>query len=89
MIEDTYYENFQSDAVLEKKYAGLGSYEVSTVKQKSEDDMIKEYSIWYPAELESKSQKYPLIVVTNASNTAASFYEPFLKDLFHGDFRKP
>lgn len=51
--------------------------------------MIKEYSIWYPAELESKSQKYPLIVVTNASNTAASVYEPFLKDLFHGDFRKP
>lgn len=80
-IEDTYYEDFQSDAALEKKYAGLGSYKVAHVKQKSEDDMIKDYRIWYPTELESKSQAYPLIVVTNASNTAATNYEPFFERL--------
>ncbi|KYG33645.1 poly(ethylene terephthalate) hydrolase family protein [Priestia endophytica] len=81
IIEDTYYKNFQSDATLEKKYAGLGSYEVSLVKLKSEDDTIKEYKIWYPTELKSKSQAYPLIVVTNASNTAASVYESFFERL--------
>ncbi|WP_308642054.1 poly(ethylene terephthalate) hydrolase family protein [Paenibacillus nuruki] len=81
MIEDTYYKNFQSKAILEKKYAGLGSYEVSQVKLKSEDNLIKEYSIWYPRELENKQQMYPLIVVTNASNTAASVYEPFFERL--------
>ncbi|WP_162990166.1 poly(ethylene terephthalate) hydrolase family protein [Mesobacillus foraminis] len=80
-IEDTYYENFQSDIALEKKYAGLGSYEVSRLEQKSEDDTIKEYRVWYPTELESKSQEYPLIVVTNASNMAASNYEPFFERL--------
>lgn len=81
IIEDTYYENFQSAAALEKKYAGLGSYGVSSVKLKSEDDTIKEYRIWYPTEIESKRQAYPLIVVTNASNTAASVYEPFFERL--------
>ncbi|WP_454191299.1 poly(ethylene terephthalate) hydrolase family protein [Paenibacillus sp. Marseille-Q7038] len=81
IIEDTYYENFQSDAALEEKYAGLGSNEVSLIKLKSEDDTIKEYRIWYPTELENKNQAYPLIVVTNASNTAASVYEPFFERL--------
>lgn len=80
-IEETYYENFQSNSMLEKKFAGLGSYEVSSLDLKSEDDTIKEYRIWYPTELENKSQEYPLIVVTNASNVAAYNYEPFFERL--------
>ncbi|VDH00421.1 Predicted dienelactone hydrolase [Lysinibacillus sphaericus] len=80
-IKETYYENFQSGAALEKKFAGLGSYEVSCSELKSEDDTIKEYKIWYPTELENKSQEYPLIVVTNASNMAAYNYEPFFERL--------
>lgn len=80
-LEDTYYEDFQSDVPLAKKYAGLGSYEVSHLELKSEDDTIKKYRIWYPTELESKSQKYPLIVVTNASNTSAYNYEPYFERL--------
>ena len=30
-LEPDYYTQFQSDAALEKKYAGLGSYEVSSI----------------------------------------------------------
>lgn len=81
IIENTYYDHFQSDSVLEKKYAGIGTYEVSHVTLKSEDDTIKDYRIWYPSELETKHQTYPLIIVTNASNTAASIYEPFFERL--------
>lgn len=80
-LEKEYYTQFQSDSEFEKKYAGLGTFDVSFVKFKSEDSVTKEYRIWYPTELENKNNEYPLILVTNASNTAASNYEPFFKRL--------
>ena len=81
ILKDNYYVNFESNNVLEKKYAGLGRHNVSYLKLKSDDKKIKEFRIWYPIELESNNQYYPLIIVTNASNTPASKYEPFFKRL--------
>lgn len=78
---DDYYTAFKSDSVMEKRYSGLGEYEVSDENIKSDNKTIKEYRIWYPTELKSKNEKYPLIVVVNASNTAALNYEPFFKRL--------
>lgn len=78
---DDYYTAFKSDSVMEKKYSGLGEYEVSDENIKSDNKTIKEYRIWYPTELNSKNEKYPLIMVVNASNTAALNYEPFFKRL--------
>lgn len=78
---DDYYTAFKSDSVMEKRYSGLGEYEVSDENIKSDNKTIKEYRIWYPTELNSKNEKYPLIMVVNASNTAALNYEPFFKRL--------
>lgn len=80
-LPDDYYTAFESDSELEKKYAGLGSYEVSELIIKSDDKAIGNFRIWYPTELESKEQEYPLIVVTNGSNTAALNYEPYFQRL--------
>lgn len=80
-LEKDYYTQFQSDSELEKKYAGLGNYEVSGKVVKSEDKTIGNFRIWYPSEMESKQDKYPLIVVTNASNMAALNYEPYFERL--------
>lgn len=80
-LEKDYYTEFQSDLVLEKKYAGFGNYNVSSTVIKSEDDTIKNIRIWYPAELENKTQDYSLIIVTNASNMAALNYEAFFERL--------
>ena len=80
-LEKDYYSEFQSDSELEKKYVGLGKYEVSSKIIKSEDRTIGNYRIWYPTELENKNQEYPLIIVTNASNMAALNYEPFFERL--------
>lgn len=80
-LEPDYYTQFQSDAALEKKYAGLGGYEVSSIVYPSEDDTIKNIRVWYPSELEQNDQTYPLILVTNASNMAALNYEPFFERL--------
>ncbi len=70
-FQDNYYEDFKSDVELEKKYAGLGSYEVQEVKYKSENKRIKNIRVWYPKELENKNKKYPVIFVVNASNVAS------------------
>lgn len=66
-----YYEDFASNSKLEKKYSGLGNYEVSLVKYKVNDKNIGKVRIWYPKELESTDETYPMIVVVNASNVKA------------------
>ncbi len=80
-LADDYYKEFKSDSALEKKYAGLGSYEVVNKDFDANDKKIDKYRVWYPKELESKQQEYPLIVITNASNVAALNYEPYFKRL--------
>lgn len=80
-LDEDYYAQFQSSSPLEKKYAGLGDYEVSDKVIKSDDKAIGNIRIWYPTELESKSEKYPIIFVTNGSNTAALNYEPCFERL--------
>lgn len=80
-LEADYYTEFQSAAVLEKRYAGRGTYEVSNTVIEAEDDTIQNIRIWYPTELTGKTQEYPLIVVTNASNMAALNYGAFFERL--------
>lgn len=80
-LDEDYYTQFQSDSLLEKKYAGLGKYSVSSKVVKSEDKAIGNIRIWYPTELESKMEKYPVVFVTNGSNTAALNYEPCFERL--------
>lgn len=80
-IKDNYYEAFKSNSILEKKYAGFGSFEVSNVDYKSNNKSIDKIRVWYPIELENNNKIYPTIVVVNASNTKALNYEPFFKRL--------
>lgn len=80
-LEKDYYIHFQSDSELEKKYAGLGNYEVSGKVVKSEDKTVGNIRIWYPSEMDNKQDNYPLIVVTNASNMAALNYEAYFERL--------
>ena len=81
LLSDDYYTWFQSDSSLEMKYTGVGTYEVSGKVVKSEDKAIGNIRIWYPTELESKTDTYPMIMVVNASNTAALNYEPYFERL--------
>ena len=68
-IPDDYYTVFESDSALEKKYAGLGEYEVKELEFESENKAIDKIRVWYPNEAENR--QYPVIVIVNASNTAA------------------
>lgn len=63
------------------KYSKLGDYEVSYEEHKSDNKSIKKVRVWYPKTLENNSEKYPMIVVVNASGVPAFRYEPFFKRL--------
>ncbi len=80
-LEKDYYTQLQPDSELEKKYAGLGAYEVSGMAVKFEDKTIGNIRIWYPSEMDDRQNRYPLIVVVNGSNTAALNYEPYFERL--------
>ncbi len=80
-LADEYYKEFKSDFALEKKYSGLGSYEVVNKDFDANDKKIGKYRVWYPKELETTDQEYPLIIITNASNVAALNYQPYFKRL--------
>ena len=73
-IPDDYYTAFESDSALEKKYAGLGEYEVKELEFDSENKAIDKIHVWYPNEAEDR--QYPVILVVNASNTAAINLKP-------------
>lgn len=73
-IPDDYYTVFESDSALEKKYAGLGEYEVKELEFESENKAIDKIRVWYPNE--AKNRQYPVIVIVNASNTAALNLKP-------------
>nr|AHF23936.1 lipase [uncultured bacterium Contig1522a] len=80
-ITEGYYKNFRSDAPLEMKYSGLGSYETAYTEFSSDNASIGKVRVWYPKELESGGKAWPMIMVVNASGTPASSYEPFFPRL--------
>lgn len=81
VYKDDYYKDFKSDLELEMKYSQLGNYKVSYEEHKSDNKTIKKVRIWYPKDLENNGEKYPMIVVVNASGVPAFRYEPFFKKL--------
>ena len=80
-IVEEYYKSFQSDSPLEMKYSQLGPYETSYIEFASDNESIGKIRVWYPAELESSSKTWPMIMVVNASGTPAASYEPFFPRL--------
>jgi len=80
-VNENYFTEFSSSAPLELKYSQLGEYEVSTLDDPSDNEVIKKVRFWYPSEPESSDKKVPVIVVVNASGTPAFKYEPWFKRL--------
>lgn len=76
-----YYTAVQAGAPLEQKYSGRGSYEVSSLVVPMPDTAMQNLRLWYPAQLEQSEEAWPLVVVVNASNTAALNYEAWFERL--------
>ena len=81
MVKEGYYNDVQTSAPLEQKYTQKGNYEVSYYEQDANNKQWKKYEIWYPAELETTDNTYPLVVIVNGTGVVASKYKPIFDHL--------
>ena len=68
-----YQKKYETGGGIEAKYMADGTYEVS----KHEDACLLDFGkfiVYYPAELETSTKKYPVIVICNGSGTPLSKY---------------
>ncbi|MFQ9667739.1 MAG: chlorophyllase/cutinase-like alpha/beta fold protein [Thomasclavelia spiroformis] len=79
--DNNYSKYTETSGVIEKKYTALGDYEVSYKEYDANNDVIGKYALWYPDELESKDNKYPVVIFANGTGSTASTYKPFLTHL--------
>ena len=80
-LADNYYESIPTGGELEKKYLGNGGFAVEHTAVNSDNKSIKNIYIYYPAELKTSGNQYPLIMVVNGSQTPAKTYLPFFERL--------
>ncbi len=80
---ENYFESITHKGTLEKKYAVYGSSVVKEIIKKNVTGKaeITAYKIWYPAELETSSDKYPAVACLNGSGTTYADCEPLYKHL--------
>ena len=79
--EAHYYNNSEAAGEIEKKYTALGQYKVSHQTVKVDDDQTKSYEIYYPSDLETASETYPLVIMVNGTGVPVSKYGEVLKHL--------
>ncbi len=65
---------------IESKYLKMWNYEVS-YKEDKYDWVIEKFEIYYPSELETKEDKYPLVLMINWSWIPAKKYKSVFKHL--------
>lgn len=79
--ETNYNKYTETEGEIEKTYSALGDFEVSYKEYGADDDVIGKYAIWYPDELESRDNKYPVVIFANGTGSTSATYKPFLEHL--------
>lgn len=76
-----YYKYSNPAGELETEYTAMGTLEVSEMDYPSDDEKIGKFAIWYPTELESSDQKYPVVLWANGTGSTTDTYKYFLPHL--------
>lgn len=71
-VKSNYYSEVLSNKPLEQKFIAKGSHKVSSEKISSTYDKISEYTIYYPEDLLSSDNKFPLSSMKNIFNNISS-----------------
>ena len=79
-VSNDYTEKVQTGGNMEAKYLAMGSHEVSYLEQAGMHDFQK-YEIYYPSDITSDSDKYPVVIYSNGTGIKASKYPAVLKHL--------
>ena len=82
MAPENYVMEVTTGGEIEARYMATGEHETAYFETDySEDSDIKKIEIWYPAELETSSKKYPVVLFVNGTGVSASRYKPVFEHL--------
>lgn len=70
-----YETTVSTGGALEEKYLAHGTHDTVYFEEENEE-IWKKYEIYYPADLENNSKKYPVIIMANGSGVWGSRYIP-------------
>ncbi len=79
-VPNNYTKTVETGGELEAKYLAMGQYEISHAETDAPEDWGK-FITYYPAELETKSRTYPVVVIVNGTGVYASKYPALFKHL--------
>lgn len=78
---ENYYKYATPAGEIEKNYTALGEHEVSYKEYDANDEIIGKYAVWYPDDLKSSDNKYPVVIFANGTGSTSSTYKAFLEHL--------
>ena len=79
-VPSNYMKTVETGGELEAKYLAMGQYEVKHTEADAPEDWGK-FITYYPAEMETESKTYPVVVMVNGTGVYASKYPALFKHL--------
>lgn len=80
LIPGNYTSETAVGGAIEEKYMAMGEHRVSTLTVRS-DDSLKKILVFYPAELETSDERYPVVVYSNGTGQKGSQYRNLYRHL--------
>lgn len=79
-VPDNYTKTVETGGELEAKYLAMGAHEVKYAEAEAPGEW-KKFEAFYPADLETGEDTYPVVVFANGTGVAASKYKALFKHL--------
>lgn len=79
-VADDYTSKVQTGGAIEARYLAMGSHDVSYLEIAGMHD-FKKYEIYYPSDITSGTEQYPVVIYSNGTGIKASKYPAVLKHL--------
>lgn len=79
-VPNNYTKTVDTGGAIEAKYVSMGAYEVKYTEAEAPGDW-KKFEAFYPADLETGEDDYPVVVFANGTGVAASKYKALFEHL--------
>lgn len=80
-VKPGYQNDTQTQGAMETKFTDMGQFSVKSKEYAVNESQFKTIKAWYPADLETTSKTYPVVVFANGSGVSNSAYEEVFKHL--------
>ena len=72
-VPKDYYNKVDTVGDIESKYIQMGTHDVTSIKINAMQN-FKAYEIWYPTDIKTSNEKYPVVIFPNGTGIKASKY---------------